>query len=343
MNFHTYLETTEAACVEADEVVHFGDPEREREIAKSSSCKAPLSHLGVVQISGPDAREFIHAQFTTDCAGLQPERSQLSAWCSPQGRVLFLFMIVDCGDEFEIIIPRSEVGPFVQRLSMYVLRAQVVIRDLADGVVVIGISVSDEGGWNPGFSPPAGRALHVTGVDPSFKAVHLDESGRRHLVYGDAREAPRFWRSCPLEPVGREAWTLLEIYAGLPSIIQENADQFLPQSLNLDLLDGVSFRKGCYPGQEVITRVKSRGTVKHRTVIARAPCVEPPAPGTRLYRYDDQSGNSAGQVLVTARESADRVVMLVVVELDLLDEGTVCLADPHGPQLTLTRPPYPFG
>lgn len=342
MDFNSYLRTAQGATIVDGHVAHFGEPWSELASATTSSCKTPLTDLGVIGISGPDARDFIHGQFTSDCRELDDEHGQLSAWCSPKGRVLFLFRVIASRDGFELIIPRSEITRLTQRLSMYVLRAQVAIRDLSASRVVVGISIPEDAEWDPGIGPLPVDALQVVKTDPGLTIVRLEQTRRRYLVVSGDNEAQGFWQDCPLTPVGKEAWMLLDIYAGLPAIVEATSDRFLPQSLNLDRLGAVSFRKGCYPGQEVVTRLQSRGMVKQRMLIARSAALPPPAAGTPVFRRHDHSGNTAGHILTSARETAQHSAMLAIVDLSIVEDGEIRLADPDGAKLALTYPPYSF-
>lgn len=138
-------------------------------------------------------------------------------------------------------------------------------------------------------------------------------------------------------------WALLDIRAGIPTVYPQTRDTFVPQMVNLHLLDGVSFKKGCYTGQEVVARMQYLGKLKRRMYQARVEAAEkPPAPGDKLYSASSHSEQATGWV-VDARGNGDGdYELLVVVEIEAREHGEVQLAGPDGPSLVLSDPPYGF-
>lgn len=305
--------------VSADFVASFGDPHGELRLATSGPCKAPLVDLGVVRLDGEDARDFCHGQFTSDCRKLTPDQAQLSAWCNPKGRVLFLFWVVMRDDALFVLISRNMLDRFIARLRMFVLRAQVTIRDATADLAVLGLSGEEA----------------ATGIGE----WSLGPATNRKLVLGSNAEIARRWQACPVPAVGTAAWHALDIRAGLPRLEPVLAAEFLPQNLNLDFLAGLSFDKGCYPGQEVIARLKYRGQVKSRLQIGHSIAETLPVAGTRLYRPDDQSTSSAGQVVNAAFAADGGIDVLAVVDLEAAS-GLLHLDTPTGATVQFRKPGY---
>lgn len=281
--------------------VEFGDVLADTSLLAHSVVKAPLSGLRVVRVTGSDAESFIHAQFTADCRGLASGTHLLTAWCSPKGRVLFAPQLIATGDGFHLLLPASQAAAFARRLRMYVLRARVEVSDPgADfGVMLLAGPVA--------FArPPA-----FDGIPGAASASSSD--GRRHWLSGPQAALAEIWPTLAAEAVGANAARLLAIRAGLFELEEQTSDVFLPQELDLDRSGGVSFEKGCYPGQEIVARVRFRGTVKRRLARLGSRGELVPAAGTRLLAGED---TPAGTVLAAARASAQTLEMLAVLDVD---------------------------
>ncbi|MBI4693320.1 MAG: folate-binding protein YgfZ [Gammaproteobacteria bacterium] len=294
----------------------------------AGTFKAALPTLAVVRVTGTDARTFLHGQFAADVKGLAAGQSVLSAWCSAQGRVLFLPRICALDDHFDILVSRVQTAKFVQRLRMFVLRAQVAITETAD--CVFGFAAADEAGL------PAPGALAATADTIVLRSA---ATRPRCLVYGTADAIARAWDARPEPAAQTAAWTLLDIDDGIPDFDPALADQLLPQNLNLDAGPGISFTKGCYPGQEVIARLKYRGQVKSRLMRGTLGPGPDVPPGTKLYAPDDASGKTLGTVIATAPDAAGGRAVLAVVDIERGGAAPVALGAPGGERLRFAPAP----
>jgi folate-binding protein YgfZ len=276
---------------------------------------SPLSEYGLIVAQGEDAREFLHAQLTSDIAGLDADHARLAGWCSAKGRLLASFVVVPFGDGFALQLASDLVAPVLKRLSMFVLRAKVKLHDASADWVQLGV-------W--GKEARARLAPFVAGLgDAPFSAAHGDGvhavamAADRFLVLA-ARSASQTIEHVLGRPAAPHKWRLLEIRAGRPHIVLATQDQFVPQMVNLETLGGVDFKKGCYPGQEVVARTQYRGQLKRGMVRARvAAGAAPLEPGQELH-WDAQPGQAGGTVVNVAR-AADGAELLAVVPLELLE------------------------
>jgi tRNA-modifying protein YgfZ len=220
--------------------------------------RALLSRYGLLSVTGPEARAFLHAQLTNDIEHLAPDRWALAGWCSAKGRLLASFIVVPSPQGFLLQLARDLAAPVAKRLSMFVLRAKVKVSDETE-------SWAQHGLWDADISGPD------VAWDGNVVTVRVDP--RRYLQLGPANALTRSPNADEVQ------WTLQEIRAGRPLITQATQDQFLPQMVNFEVIGGVDFRKGCYPGQEIVARAQYRGQVKRRMVHARAPAGVSLAPG----------------------------------------------------------------
>lgn len=290
--------------------------------ATAANAKAALPALGVLRVSGEQAREFLHGQFTADLKRLAAGRGGLAAWCTPKGRVLYLLDVLNAGDDgWLLLAPLDEIPALLKRLRLYVLRAKVLIEDLRETWSVMGLA----GSCVPGALDGAGAAAR------SGEAWLLRATGVPALAYalGPHAALVALWEGSTAPAASGERWEGFEIDAGRPRIAGPLAERFLPQELDLERLHGLHFDKGCYPGQEIVARLKYRGQVK--CGLARARTAGPVAPGDKLYRADGTA--SVGDVLRVAPDGAAWRVLAVV---DFDAHGTpLHLRDAQGPALVV--------
>jgi tRNA-modifying protein YgfZ len=156
-----------------------------------------------------------------------------------------------------------------------------------------------------------------------------------------AEEAPEIWGRLvpPLKPVGTPCWQWLDIARGLPWVTGSTQEAFVPQMLNLEILGAINFKKGCYPGQEIVARAQYRGEVKRRLRLARVQSDAAPVPGQELFS-DDQVKQSTGTVVNAAPAPAGGFDLLAVMQVDAAATSTVRLGSPIGPALEFRALPY---
>lgn len=325
-------------------VVSFGNPDLESRVATTGDVFCDLSHQGLIAARGADAAAFLHAQLSNDVAGLGPEASRLAAYCDPKGRMLAVLRVFRRGEEFYLRLPRTLVEPTVERLSKFILRSRVTLTDAGETLVGIGVSgprVSEHIAAALGAAPAAVDTVLQRGA---VTLIRVPGPRPRFEAYGPTGEMRRFWDALNVHaaPVGTPAWTLLEVLSGLPTVHPETAGRFVPQMANLQLVGGVSFRKGCYPGQEVVARMQYLGTLKRHMVLAHARTDTPPRPGDPLYAPETDRGQDVGAVVDAAPAPDGGYLLLAVVRIASAASGTVRLWDENGPLLSLRPLPYPF-
>jgi len=232
-----------------------------------------LPDFSVLCVSGPDAVTFLHSQVTNDLAVLADQSAQLNGYCTPKGRLLATAITWRLADSIRLLVPSPEAASLASRLRKYVMRAKVSIA-LEEHLAVIGIAQSSGDvlagiGMN---SPPAMR----TSVSGDRAAVGLEPvitEGRRwgrKLLLLRGSELSEIWQTLGqfLSPASTSDWRWLEVLSGQPRIVGGAVEQFVPQMINLERVDGVSFKKGCYPGQEVVARSQYLGKLKRRMFLA---------------------------------------------------------------------------
>lgn len=287
----------------------------------------PLPGLTLLEITGKDAASFLHGQLTSDLNALISGGHQLSAWCNAKGRVIATFYIYRLKDSYLILLPASLADKFRQRLQMYILRSEVSIHQLEGNHVMIGIHGE---GLVKGLVPNSDSAS----IYDSIYFLPLPEpSTPRLIAAGPAEKIQALWKrlTASVTAVDSDYWHLLDIEAVIPWLSESTSERFLPQELNLEQLGGLSYDKGCYPGQEVIARVHYRGKVKQQLLRASVAGDPRPAAGTPL--YGEETEQELGTVLHAVPLTAGTYSLLAVANVDYALNKPVHLQKRDGPVL----------
>ena len=230
----------------------------------------PLPQFGVIDVAGDDAATFLHSQLTNDIEHLDAASARLSGYCSAKGRLLASFLAWRAGHGVQLLVSKDVQAAVQKRLSMFVLRAKAKLTDASDTLAVVGFA-GDVREALSGIFDALPDGVHVKVDGPAGALIRVpDAAGRkRYLWIGpraevDARLAALGGK---LPSVSPAVWDWLDVRAGEPRITQPAVEQFVPQMVNFDVIGAVNFRKGCYPGQEVVARSQYRGTTKRRTFL----------------------------------------------------------------------------
>ena len=325
--------TQQSANVVDGLVNDFGNPQTEHLHANAENIITDLSNLNVLEVSGKDAGEFLHGQLSSDVAALAEHEMQLSSWCNIKGRVIASFLLYRSHDCFYLLLDKDLSDSVTKRLQMFVLRAEVSVSDRSDELIRIGIR---------------GESLHkrvqqILDTDPSEAPgilLRLQDTIPRSIILCSLDHAIYLWQQLSAQGncVGTHHWARYNIEAGIAWVGKAGSEEFLPQSLNLDLLGGLSFEKGCYPGQEIIARMHFRGKLKQRLFLTTVAVNEPAATGSKLYTVDVKQ--RIGMVVNASLASDQGCIMLVVLELEYADNVHIHLGTEDGPALELHALPY---
>lgn len=287
----------------------------------------PLHSLAPLRFTGPDARSFLQGQLTQDMDSLTPNTALLASCNSSQGRVQAVLRLIQRQDGILALLPHSLIDVTLHRLRKYVLRAKLGIEDAHESLRIYSADRDDlaREGW----------------TEPSIDCTHVQNGNTSILRWSDG-PAPRFLVIRPSStetglpeanrPEAEQAWQLADIRAGLPQVFPETHERFVAQMLNLDVLNGISFNKGCYTGQEIIARAHFRGTVKRRMFRLRAACPAP-TPGARIVN----GGEHVGDVVVAANTETGSELLAV---LSLAQSSLPLSLETNGTALDLLSLPY---
>lgn len=327
--------TAKGAQIDETGLRHFSDPAKELADIAAGSAVAELSWLGVVSVSGPDAEDFLQNQLCNDLRDLRKEKAQLNGHLNPKGRMLANFLALRGDKEISFVMPASLIPSFIKRLSMYRLRAKVDLADSSDQWVAMGlVGAEAEAALGTEVSE---KPFTVVAGEHGI-AIRLPQAGI--LLLAPAAKAQTLWEGfaarCPA--VGGDAWQWLLVQAGLPIILPATQEKFVPQMVNYEALGGVSFTKGCFPGQEVVARTQHLGEIKRRLHLAHLDAPEVPVPGDELHGGEAEA-QVGGQIVNCCPAPGGGYDLLAVIPKASVG-NPIHWKSANGPQLVFKALPY---
>ncbi len=315
---------------------NFGDETGELAAAANATVVVPLTDLGLIRASGEEAAGFLHNLLSNDVKNIQPNDVRLAGFCTAKGRLLATLLVWREGNDFLLLLSADLLAAILKKLSMYVLRSKVKLSDASADRVLLGLAGSDAAVALSELGVTAPGAMQVT----DFAAGQaLGFGGSRYLLNLDPDQASTIWNKlgAHAKPAGLAAWHWREVAAGVPRIVAATQEAFVPQMVNLELVGGVSFTKGCYPGQEIVARTHYLGKVKRR--MYRAKLDAEAAAGTHLFSAE-AGEQSCGELVQVARSPAGGFECLAVIQSPSADAGHVRVGSSDGPSLHLLSLPY---
>ena len=302
------------------------------EVALGGDLIADLSHFGLIEVKGEEASKFLGSMLTGDVRLVSETLGQFTSWCDGKGRIQATFWLFLRDGAYYLLLPAAILPGVIARMKMFLLRSKASITDASGTLARIGLSGVRIEETLGSVLPEQRGGIAV--VDGCTLIALGGEPRPRWLAVGSPPAVIALWEklAAAARPAGAGAWALLDILAGIPHVAIETAGEFIPQMLDLEALGGLSYKKGCYPGQEVIARLHYRGQLKRKVFLAYSDAPDVPAPGTRLYRPGFEE--SVGLVIAAAKDGRERAVaLLAVVVIEQKALGGIHLGDAEGPLL----------
>lgn len=279
-----------------------------------------LSSSGLIAISGADSQTFLQGQVTNDIK-LLAQGAQFNGYCTPKGRLLALFYSFSLEDVIYLQCPRALIPDLVKRLRMYVLRSKVVVEDASERLFAFGLTSSNLATLIEHLPNIPHQLAHTK--DGTVIRLADAASQQRALLLVNSEQAQATWQSLSaiFTPGNNTQWEALEIQAGIPQVYASTKEQFVPQMVNLDALNGINFKKGCYTGQEIVARTHYLGKVKRRTLLAQLPAgAARPQAGDALH---DAQQQEAGQLVRVAPSANHGWWLLAECRLEAKEAGAI--------------------
>jgi tRNA-modifying protein YgfZ len=322
-------------------VSHFGDAPAELLAARDGTVLCDLGQFGTLRVSGEDALSFLQNLLSNDISEISSTRAQLSSLNTAKGRMLATMLIWREGGDYLLQLPRSLCETIRKKLSMYVLRAKAKVTDASDEIISMGLSgekaqeiLRARFGELPQL--PFGCIATAQG-----NAINI--GGARWQVNTSTAHAAELWSALSrhAQPVGSTCWDWLNIRSGIPVILPQTQEQFVAQMVNLELIGGVSFKKGCYPGQEIVARMQYLGKLKRRMFLAHIDSSDAPQAGDELFSAD-MEGQASGMIVNAAPAPGGGYDVLASVQTSSRGTHTVHWKSLQGAELQFLPLPYPL-
>ena len=329
------------AKIENNHVQTFGKSIDEEQQAYGNMVLADLSHYAVVKASGEDTAEFLQGQFTNDTKQVNESISQLSAYCNPKGRILANFRIFKRDNDFFLRMHADLLDAFLKRLRMFIMRSKVELIDSSEELTRMGIAGDKAGSKLETIFTSVPENPDESITENSITLIRLSGNTSRFEAYGPLDEIKTLWEKLESDAtaIGKNSWDLLTIRAGIPEIVADTVEAFVPQMINLQAINSLSFTKGCYPGQEVVARMHYLGKVKRRLYLAQCNTETLPQPGQAIMT-SDESAEKAGQVVMASWSGDKTAAFLAVLIIDKAENEALHVGSANGASVEILDLPY---
>ncbi len=339
-NWKNFVQT-QGAVIEQNRIEHYGNLTEELKYTQNNTVLMDRSHAGLICFSGDDVRPFLQNQLSCDVGDVGLSTAQYGSYCTPKGRMLATFILWQSDGTFYMQLPESLVTSMIKRLSMFVLRAKVIITDANENFIRIGLVGKQshqlvEKYTGSRFDIDPARCLNVIHYQQAHVVRH---NANRFEFFLPVEQAPELWEQLSqyAKPVGSNSWDWLEIRDGIPIILPATQEQFIPQMVNLEAIGGVSFKKGCYPGQEIVARTQHIGKIKRRMYLAHIASDSADVtvmPGDELFG-DVLADQSCGKIVNSAPASDGGFDVLAVIQVSSSEGGNVYWQSAKAQQLEI--------
>lgn len=320
-DWQTFLTTLHAEI--SDGIVqHFGDLSAELKHSVNDTVLCDLSQFGILRVSGEDAQSFLQNLLSNDIRLVDAGHAQLSSFNTAKGRMLAVFTIWRDNEDYLLQLPSSTLDVLRKKLSMYVLRAKVKVSDASNERIALGLSGNQAATLLSKLS--AELPQQEMGCVSSEQLHILRLSATRYQLTATPAQAQFLWHALSKDshPVSSVCWDWLNVRAGIPTIVAKTQEEFVPQMVNLDALGGINFKKGCYPGQEIVARMHYLGKLKRRMYLAHLDNTEVPQPGDELFS-DDMEGQASGVIANVAPAPEGGYDILAVIQTASADSTKI--------------------
>ena len=280
---------------------------------KSKNFIFDLNELSVLSVSGDDSLKFLQGQLTNDISMVTSTQSVYAGFCNPKGRLLAFFHVVKYLDSYLLFFPKSIAENITKKLSMYILRSNVKLDLDPDELMYFGLYANNQDGQLDLFNNLPKNEMESIN-EKSLIIIKLHSDGLRVIIVGNKNNCMDLIEnnSDELEKKDFNAWSSHNIQSGIPNIFHETQATFIPQSINLDIIDAINFKKGCYTGQEIVARTHYLGKPKRRMYKASFKSESQPLYGDALVDGEDL----VGQVVDIARTDNEKFVLLIEARIN---------------------------
>lgn len=317
-NWRELLQTTGAKFTE-DQAVYFQTPEQDAQVSKEHNVLADLSHLSLLAVTGADAAKFLQGQLTCDVDEISEHQTRLGAHCNPKGRILTSFRLLQLAGNYYLQLPSSMLSIALKRLGKYAIFSKVKLTDASEQIHQLGLSGPNIADFLSPYVSSLPTEIDSAVSTEELLIIRLAGIMPRYQVIGPYDALSQLWSTLSeqLQPVGANAWKLLDIMAGIPSIYPETCEVFTPHHINYQLINGISFKKGCYTGQEIVARMQYLGKLKQHMYQAVICSTHPVTAGETVMMVDEGNLKAVGEVVMAIKIPAGYQLLITMQDKGL--------------------------
>ncbi len=313
--WQNFLEQNHANLLK-DRVTDFGHPKEELIAAQKELVLTDLSHKGLIKVSGPDAKTFLQGQLTCDLNDIDESLSRLGAHCNPKGRILAAFRLFKIANDYFLFMPKSIIAATLAQLQKYAIFAKAELSDCSDQWIRIGVSGPIAATVIKNILDEVPQNIDQVLQRHEVIAVRINGPMPRYVLFGPSNKMLEVWSTLSetCKCVGADAWQLLNIIVGSPTIYPATIGHFTPHQVNYQLLNGVSFKKGCYTGQEIVARMEHLGKLKSHMVRGIITGKTIPRPGDEIVTMKNNEEIDVGDIVIAKPDGQGSFQLLAVMK-----------------------------
>lgn len=343
--WHDFLTNNGAELSESTphRIETFGNPKREQHLVLNGNSLCDLTHYGLIKAEGEEAESFLQNQLTNDIRLIDSEHSQLNAYCTAKGRMMSIMRVFKRDDQYYLRLPQELMENTLERLRMFIMMTKVTLDDVSDELVRFGFAGNEAEQELSSIISKVPDEVDQVQHDQGISVIRLPGIIPRFEIYAELETAKSLWDKLNVRgtPVGAPAWELLEILSGTPEVYLDTVEAFVPQMVNLQLLDGVSLKKGCFPGQEIIARMHYLGKLKRRMYRLQITADVLPDSGTEI--FTPEHNEPIGHIVSAATNPNGGSEALAVLVISFAeDNAALRLGNPDGEEASINTLPYSF-
>ena len=309
---------------------------------RNTNTLSALDGTSLLYVGGEDATDFLQNQLSNDINKIDEKSAQLSSFSNAKGRMLGIFRVIKIDGGYVLVIPKSILQTIQQQLQKFIIMSKVILADITDQFALFTV-VTDQQELLSEVIYPAD--INQVYQSDSLISIHLPGSNNQSrflMLSNKPEEAIELWAQLSQKLIVNDSsnWKLQDIEAGIPTIYPETIGAFVLQMSNLQLVDGVSFKKGCFPGQEVVARMQYLGKLKRRMYLAEVKTSQCPRPGDVLTSKQSDKPDGSGKVVDAIQVSADSCLFLFIAQIDKTEQNLRVVAGQQDRDIELKTLPY---
>ena len=307
---------------------------------KNTLCA--LDDTALLYVGGDDATEFLQNQLSNDIQQIDEKTAQLSTLSNAKGRMLGIFRVIKIDGGYLLVLPKSILPGLQQQLQKFIIMSKVVVADISDTFARIAMVTDQQKLLTKDYYPTEINQVYQSDSLIAVRLPAIKNQSRFLLLSNSAEEAIKLWTelSQKLQINDQNSWRLQDIEAGIPTLYPATVAAFVLQMSNLQWTGGVSFKKGCFPGQEIVARMQYLGKLKRRMFLAEVKSAQCPLPGDELRTVESDKPDSSGKVVDAVQIDAEKCLLLFIAQIDKAEQNKLVLVDQPDKKINLKTLPY---